>query len=337
MARPPSPSRRSLILGAGLASGALIAGGRGGPALAEEPAPLIELSGPLTQGGAIMGRVGKPLPVKLDGDALLVDAEGRFVAGFDRDAKASARLTIGEGASAIVIALGVRPREFAKGQQISGLTRGLGEQGGFDPALDDIFADPETLAAAGAVSAAAGGSLTRDFGAATRSIRAYSEAELAQIRKDAASKSAARDSRADVLGALETWDWPAAGKMTSPWGAARTYNGGVTKIHYGVDVAAPKGAPVKAPAAALVALAEPEMFFEGGCVFLDHGQGLLSIYLHMDAVSVAKGDRIAKGDLIGKVGNKGRSTGPHLCWRLAWRGRNLDPTLLTASPTPPRA
>jgi murein DD-endopeptidase MepM/ murein hydrolase activator NlpD len=100
-----------------------------------------------------------------------------------------------------------------------------------------------------------------------------------------------------------------------------------------VDVAVPTGTPVHAPAAGVVTLAEPDLFFSGGTVILDHGYGLSSSFLHMSAVDVAPGDEVQRGDLLGAVGATGRATGPHLDWRMSWRSERIDPQLL-APPMP---
>jgi len=109
-------------------------------------------------------------------------------------------------------------------------------------------------------------------------------------------------------------------------------NGDPKRPHFGVDLAAPKGTPILAPADGIVSLASTEMYFEGSLIMIDHGQGLISYYLHNETVDVEVGQRVTQGQQIGTVGSRGRSTGPHLCWRLKWRGRNLDPELLTEWP-----
>ncbi|HAJ03669.1 MAG TPA: M23 family peptidase, partial [Brevundimonas sp.] len=91
---------------------------------------------------------------------------------------------------------------------------------------------------------------------------------------------------------------------------------------------APTGAPITAPAAGLVTLAESDFHYEGGLIFIDHGQGLITAYLHQSRVEVSVGQTVYRGQLIGRVGARGRATGPHLCWRMKWRDRNLDPSLL---------
>ena len=96
----------------------------------------------------------------------------------------------------------------------------------------------------------------------------------------------------------------------------------------GLDIAAPEGAPVKAPADGKVALTHPGMFFNGKTIILDHGLSLSSIYVHLSEVSVATGEIVDKGQVIGKVGKTGRATGPHVHWGVLWEGVDLDPFLL---------
>ncbi|WP_306302010.1 M23 family metallopeptidase [Brevundimonas abyssalis] len=94
---------------------------------------------------------------------------------------------------------------------------------------------------------------------------------------------------------------------------------------------------IRAPADGLVTLAEPDLHFEGGLTLIDHGQGLISAYLHQSRLDVRPGERVVQGQAIGRVGASGRATGPHLCWRLKWRDRNLDPSLLVGAEAPPPA
>jgi murein DD-endopeptidase MepM/ murein hydrolase activator NlpD len=85
---------------------------------------------------------------------------------------------------------------------------------------------------------------------------------------------------------------------------------------------------MSAPINAIVSMAEPDLYFTGGTVILDHGQGVSSSYLHMSRIEVKVGDRLKKGDVFGAVGKTGRATGPHLCWRLNWFQERLDPELV---------
>ncbi len=83
-----------------------------------------------------------------------------------------------------------------------------------------------------------------------------------------------------------------------------------------------------------MSFAETGLHYEGGLIMIDHGQGLVSCYLHLSRVGAVRGQAVRRGDVIGAVGKEGRATGPHLCWRLKWRGRNLDPMLLVGARSP---
>ena len=122
--------------------------------------------------------------------------------------------------------------------------------------------------------------------------------------------------------------WPVTGRISGVYGSQRVYNGTPGNPHYGVDVAVPTGTPVHAPAAGRVTLAEPDLFYSGGTVILDHGYGLSSSFLHMSEIHVNVGDELRPGDPIGAVGATGRATGPHLDWRMSWRDRRVDPQRL---------
>ena len=150
---------------------------------------------------------------------------------------------------------------------------------------------------------------------------------LARIQREAALKNSAFASLAPVEGFLDRFILPVNGIVSGHWGNQRILNGVPSSPHFGYDIAAPEGTPIVAPAGGVVVLAEPDMHYEGGLVFIDHGQGLISMYLHMSRVDVHVGDTVAQGQTLGAVGARGRATGPHLCWRLRWRGRQLDPSI----------
>ena len=151
----------------------------------------------------------------------------------------------------------------------------------------------------------------------------------ARIAEQVAIKTEAFASRIDADHFRDGFAWPLeAFRVTSRWGARRILNGTPARPHFGIDLAAPQGTVVRAPAAGRVALAQTDMHFEGGLVLLDHGQGLITAYLHQSRLDVQAGQTVAAGDALGRVGMTGRATGPHLCWRMKWRDRNLDPSLL---------
>jgi murein DD-endopeptidase MepM/ murein hydrolase activator NlpD len=151
--------------------------------------------------------------------------------------------------------------------------------------------------------------------------------ETARIKREAELVAKARaitGKRTDFL----HFEWPLIGPVSGVFGSQRFYNGEARRPHYGVDVAAAVGTPVKAPAPGVVTLAEPDLFFSGGTLIIDHGYGVSSTMMHLSAVLVRVGDEIKTGDVIGKVGRTGRATGPHLDWRINWRDRRLDAALV---------
>ena len=128
-------------------------------------------------------------------------------------------------------------------------------------------------------------------------------------------------------GAREGFIRPSVGPPSSPYGPTRKYVG-VGKdgkpcesmsVHRGYDIAIPVGTEIVAPAAGTVTLGDPDLYYEGGTVFLDHGDGLKSVFLHMSEIDVKAGDIVAAGDRRGASGNSGRTTGPHLHWAVKWR------------------
>ena len=155
-----------------------------------------------------------------------------------------------------------------------------------------------------------------------------SDKDLARIRSDAAAVRAARkadDPRTDFL---DGYEWPVIGPISGVYGSQRVLNGKPRRPHYGIDIAAPTGTPVSAPTGGVVTLAEPDLFFSGGTIILDHGHGLSSSFLHLSEVTVKPGQRVEQGQRIGSVGATGRVTGAHLDWRMNLGHKRLDPGLL---------
>jgi len=157
--------------------------------------------------------------------------------------------------------------------------------------------------------------------------------EIAErIKREQARVVAARvrdDAREDFL---ETFVWPVTGRISGRFGNQRVYvvNGkDVPKSpHSGMDIAAPQGTPVKAPAGGIVTFVAPDLYLTGGTLLLDHGHGVSSNFLHLSRIDVKVGDRVEQGQVIGAVGKTGRATGPHLHWGLNWFDVRLDPLLL---------
>lgn len=157
------------------------------------------------------------------------------------------------------------------------------------------------------------------------------EAQAAIEAADAAKKSAFSATDFNPL-----WSGrfipPAEAETSGVFGSARIYNGKKKSQHTGLDFRVSTGTPVHATNAGTVILARP-LYFEGNCVMLDHGQGLLTIYMHLSEFKVKEGEKVAAGQLIALSGGTGRSTAPHLHFAVRWRGEYLDPrTLLELRP-----
>jgi len=152
--------------------------------------------------------------------------------------------------------------------------------------------------------------------------------DMQRIRRERALVRAAKANSSDRTDFAGGFSWPLQGPISGVYGSQRVYNGTPGNPHYGVDVAMPTGTEVAAPAAGVVVLAEPDLFYSGGTIIIDHGSQVSSSMLHLSAVSVMVGERVEPGDIIGKVGSTGRATGAHLDWRMSWRNRRVDPQLL---------
>lgn len=169
---------------------------------------------------------------------------------------------------------------------------------------------------------------TRINGLPAATVSPSSPALLARIRREVALKTEGFASRIDADNFSDGFTWPLSQfRISSRWGSQRILNGTPARPHYGIDLAAPQGTAILAPAAGRVTLSQPDLHFEGGLVLIDHGQGLITAYLHQSRLMVEAGQDLQRGDVIGRVGSTGRATGPHLCWRAKWRDRNIDPSL----------
>lgn len=155
-----------------------------------------------------------------------------------------------------------------------------------------------------------------------------SEEDLKRIKEDVAVVRAARTIDDDRTDFLENINWPVHGIITGVYGSQRILNGEPRRPHFGIDIHAPTGTPVRAPASGIVTVAHPDMYFSGATMIIDHGHGLSSTFLHLDQIVVEKGDYVKKDQVVATVGSSGRSTGPHLDWRLNLFSARLDPQLI---------
>jgi len=161
---------------------------------------------------------------------------------------------------------------------------------------------------------------------------------LARIRRENAMIGRARKPDTPVPYFMKGWIWPAKGRISGVYGSQRILNGKPRRPHFGVDVAAPVGTPIVAPSDGVVRLVEPDLYYTGGTVIIDHGHGVSSAFLHMQDVTATLGKTVRQGEKIGTLGATGRATGPHLDWRINYFRARIDPALLVPPmPKPAKA
>lgn len=158
---------------------------------------------------------------------------------------------------------------------------------------------------------------------------AIPSAEFQQIRAgELAEIAAARARDTGAQGWRQAFAWPARGRISGRFGAQRVYAGVAGSYHSGLDIAGGAGATFVAPADGVVVLAARHPFtLEGNLLIIDHGAGLNSAFLHASELLVGEGQRVVRGQPLGRIGMTGRATGPHLHWSLKWREARLDPLL----------
>lgn len=243
----------------------------------------LRLDGRPIQGGLIVGQAAPGARVAVDGRAVRVAPDGRFLIGFGREAGPNAILAvIWPDGTQERRALDIAPRAYDI-QRIDGLPERL-----VSPAPED----------------------------------------LARIKQDSARIAAARQRDTAESMFASGFAWPAIGAISGVYGSQRILNGQPRQPHFGVDIAAPTGTPVAAPADAIVVLTDEAMFFTGKTLMLDHGHGLTSVFAHLSEIAVGDGERVRKGQIVGRLGATGRVTGAHLHWGMALFGVQLDPALL---------
>ncbi len=164
----------------------------------------------------------------------------------------------------------------------------------------------------------------------------YTEPNSEQVHKIGEDKTLKEHAFAHVTPEQEwagSFRPPVKAQISDVFGTSRTFNGKVQSTHQGLDYAVPEGTPVAAVNAGTVLLARP-LFFEGNCVVLDHGQGLLTLYMHLSKIEVKEGDHVTTGQTIAVSGGTGRATGPHLHVAVRWQGVYLNPATLLSLKLP---
>jgi len=264
------------------------------PVIAEAPKPVapaltnaIACADPATQGGAIVCKTDPGTTLALDGKPIAVaDAQGIALIGLTRSQASPAVISFFDP---LDVPVSIDRRSFRTEVRI-------------DPRSDTVSKFEMEC--------------TR---IAPQSPEDKRKAEVSWVKKDKALQIFS-----PPLAPLALVK-PANGAYSSPFGATRTYVPktkdceGSTSVHNGQDIAIGTGTEIRAPMAGTVILADPDLFYEGGCVFLDLGRGLVSVTMHMSRVDVKAGDRIEQGQLLGLSGSTGRVTGPHLHWAIKYR------------------
>ena len=151
------------------------------------------------------------------------------------------------------------------------------------------------------------------------------ESVYKRIKKENNKIGKARAINSDLSFFKDQFIMPVEGIISGVYGSQRILNGKPRWPHYGIDIAAKKGTMIKSSGSGVVTLAEEDLYYTGGTIIMDHGHGISTIYSHLETVIVSVGDNINQGDVIGTVGSTGRSTGPHLDFRVNWFQTRLDP------------
>ena len=241
------------------------------------------LTGPLIQGGLMIGTTMPGATVWQDDQPVRVSREGTFLIGFDRDMPTISQLKI---------------------RYLDGLT------------------EHRTLSIEQRQYA------IQRIRLPHHKVAPMTPQAVRRVRRDRHLLTQARRRDDDRQDFSTGFVWPVTGPISGVYGSQRILNGQKKRPHYGVDVARPTGTPIVAPAAGIVTVAEPDMFYSGGTLVIDHGHQLTSALLHLSELSVQVGDRVHQGQLVGRVGATGRATGPHLDWRMKLRQYQIDPQLL---------
>jgi len=151
------------------------------------------------------------------------------------------------------------------------------------------------------------------------------ESVYKRIKEENNKIGKARAINSDLIFFKDQFIMPVEGIISGVYGSQRILNGKPRWPHYGIDIAAKKGTMIKSSGSGTVTMAEDDLYYTGGTIIMDHGHGISTIYSHLETVLVSIGDKINQGDIIGTVGSTGRSTGPHLDFRVNWFQTRLDP------------
>jgi murein DD-endopeptidase MepM/ murein hydrolase activator NlpD len=151
------------------------------------------------------------------------------------------------------------------------------------------------------------------------------ESVYKRIKKENNAIAEARAINSNLIFFKDKFIMPVKGIISGVYGSQRILNGKPRWPHYGIDIAAKQGTTILSSGTGVVTMAEDDLYYTGGTIIMDHGHGISTIYSHLENILVSVGDQINQGDVIGTVGSTGRSTGPHLDFRINWFQTRLDP------------
>jgi len=151
------------------------------------------------------------------------------------------------------------------------------------------------------------------------------ESVYKRIKKENNAIGEARAINSNLTFFKDKFIMPVEGIISGVYGSQRILNGKPRWPHYGIDIAAKQGTMIASSGTGVVTMAEDDLYYTGGTIIMDHGHGISTIYSHLENILVSVGDQINQGDIIGTVGSTGRSTGPHLDFRINWFQTRLDP------------
>ncbi len=243
----------------------------------------IELTGSLTQGGLVSGKLPNASQVRFNDTLLKLSENGDFVFGFSRDDKLQHTLSWHD-------------KKGVEHQQKFIITKRHYNIDKINGVANKYVSPPDTV--------------------------------LKRIKKEAKLVKNARNTVSNRVDFLQPVYQPAEGRISGVYGSQRFFNGTPKRPHYGLDIANKTGTKVFAPLPGKVILAENNLYYSGGTLILDHGQGITSTYIHLSKILIDNGQVVNTGDPIAEIGATGRVTGPHLDWRLNWQQVRLDPALV---------
>ncbi len=255
-------------------------------------------------------------------NAQVVDEQGRFDCS---DTAKQGGLILCQAPAGAEVKMDGAPVAIAAGNGLAaiGLSRAAPAEVTLNWSLDGQTGEPVTVAVASRKD------IFRELtGLECDKVDARTEAQKAHAGQSWVLKVDAFKTLSEAVDEDIAFAKPVTAPFSSPFGPTRHYTGvsaktgkrcEKTSVHQGLDMATPVGTELRAPMGGTVTLADTDLYYEGGAIFLDHGYGLVSVFMHLSEVDVSPGDIVAAGDRLGATGNTGRTTGPHLHWAVKWQ------------------